>query len=436
MSPTEGSDGSQSNGIDTNTLSEQVKAQAMAQLLSDPEFLAKAFAQAQAQQTNDQAKWSNLYNIIMLKSKLPKFQPDNGENIRDFLEQLWDEISGSARNLCSWDLETKPLSDPQYNELLLLKLDYSVKRDVLQKFKSYDPVLTWKTVSKVKIGGILLELYGNKKPQISCVLETFAHNRFKKSPETSVVSFNCKWQEQLPLCLSPKTEEEKEAFHDLILRTAYYHALDDTYIQKELSNIPEEDQSLVKFQSEAIKAEARRIHFSDTAEKSVSLDSSSNISVNRTEYIPTPNRSRGRGYGNRRPRRGRGSGSGSGARGGAPAPAAAGGTQNDHRPPTHTPTPQYHQQAPHGGARGRGYPRQKYVPVCYICNIPGHYADKCYYKDQSYGNYGASANSKVNVDELYEEDSDAVDVNQFACDSGFTAFKFDVESSEKSVGAK
>ena len=59
---------------------------------------------------------------------------------------------------------------------------------------------------------------------------------------------------------SPRTEIEKDNFIDLIRRVAFYHSLDDIFLQKELSNIKESDQTLNKFHQEAMNAESRRLY--------------------------------------------------------------------------------------------------------------------------------------------------------------------------------
>ena len=68
---------------------------------------------------DDAQKWEKLYSMIKHKSKVVNFNPSsqsNRENIRDFLEKFWIDVSGSARNLCQWDLDKKPLTDLQYSE--------------------------------------------------------------------------------------------------------------------------------------------------------------------------------------------------------------------------------------------------------------------------------------------------------------------------------
>ena len=110
-----------------------------------------------------------------------------------------------------------------------------------------------------------------------------------------VRNFFCHWNEQLPLCVSPKTEPDRIKFVDLIKRTAFYHALDDSYLQKELSKIKESDQSLLKFQEEAINAEARRNHHRDVTEKSNILDATSELSVSKCDYYNQKGRNYRRG---------------------------------------------------------------------------------------------------------------------------------------------
>lgn len=416
--PTEGEEIIEPNTERTFT-EEEVKAMVAAEIqkvVSNPTFLASI----PPQNPNNAVKWSNIYKM-MQKSKLTSFSAFGKDNIRDFLEKFYDDLAASARNLCEWDLDTSPLSDAQYSELLQIKLEYTVKKDVVLKFNSYNPKLTWKTVTRAKLNAILLELYSNKEPQISSVLKAFSANRFKKAPEMSVETFNCKWQEQMPLCFFPETETEKDNFVDLIHRTIYFHALDDKGLQKELSNVAESEQSLAKFHAEAIKAESRRIHYNDTAEKTGSLDASSDISVNRSEYVPNRyvnNRARGRGN------RGnwRGSARGRGRGGMTPAQASGGGA---------TVTPMSQTQVPQGAARGRGASKQKrYMPRCYNCHVVGHTVDKC---PERY--YDAPGNSKMSVEEYYEEEEDseednleAAGVNKISCTNNneFTAFKFDV----------
>ena len=79
--------------------------------------------------------------------------------------------------------------------------------------------------------------------------------------------------------MKPKDDSEREKFVDLVLRTLFYFSLDDSYLQKKLSDISESDQTLLKFYETAILAEAQRLHYQETKEKAGILDSSSSVSV-------------------------------------------------------------------------------------------------------------------------------------------------------------
>ena len=94
----------------------------------------------------------------------------------------------------------------------------------------------------------------------------------------------------------PTTEAEMKKCIDLLQRTLFYHALDDAFLQKELSNIPECDQSLSKFHDEALKADAKRHHYRDATEKGNVLDASTSVSVNKVDHHDSY-RGRGRMHG-------------------------------------------------------------------------------------------------------------------------------------------
>ena len=58
-------------------------------------------------------------------------------------------------------------------------------------------------------------------------------------------------------------------------------------------------------------------------------------------------------------------------------------------------------------------------PVCYICDVIGHISTNCpnRYRKQTYENNGAPGNSKLSVEDIYEEeDLEQAGVNQVNCD--------------------
>ena len=115
------------------------------------------------------------------------------------------------------------------------------------KFTTQSPELTWDSVTKTQLHTLLIDQFGAKEPDIASLLTHFSTDRPKKSPETSVRNFYYKWYEQLPLCLKPSNDEERKKCIDLLHRTLFYHALDDPYLQKDISNLAEGAQTLKTF---------------------------------------------------------------------------------------------------------------------------------------------------------------------------------------------
>ena len=232
--------------------------------------------------TDTRADKLSQLNQQLRKGKLKDYKPASAENIRDWLSMCDNEIYSLASGVCKLDLTgSNDLNDFEYVELLKSKLDFRVVQELEQKFATQEPATSWSSVTKIKIKELLNEQFGTKEPEISSVLKIFGANRFKKPAEMSVRNYFCKWMDQLHPVFSPKTEAEKDKFIDLIKRSAFYHSLDDPYLQKELSNIKESEQSLSKFHQEAMSAEARRLQYQDTSEKANILDASQAVTVSK-----------------------------------------------------------------------------------------------------------------------------------------------------------
>ena len=198
-----------------------------------------------------QSQFSKLYEHMLSKSRLVPFK--STDDPIPWLENFNDYICRTAKNLCKINLVTQPLTDTEFVELLHIKLEYSVRTELDQKFDTLVPKLTWDKVKKTQITELLIAQFGTKEPEMSCLLNAFGPDRFKKAKDMAVKNFHPKWKEQLPKCLVPKTEEERVKLADLVLRTSSYHSLDDPYLQEECSKIPEDEQSIDKFYQAAIK---------------------------------------------------------------------------------------------------------------------------------------------------------------------------------------
>ena len=352
-----------------------------------------------------QAKFKELYKNISQKSKLKPFSPS--DDPREWLDVFEEEITSLAQNICGIDLATESLTDREFVELLRCKITNSVRKEILQKFDTFEPKLTFETVTKKQIADLLKEQFGAKEPDMSSFLTAFGPNRFKKTPEMPVKNFFCLWIDQLPPCLSPKTDQERIKAVDLMRRSAFYHSLDDKYLQEELSKVKESEQTLAKFREVAEIAEARRKHHQDIADKSDFINPKSDIGISKAEFYAA----RGRG--------GRRRGWNGVHRGVSADPGWPGRTPVGFQVPNSNVTPQSPPPPPSRGAsRGRGQPRtdRNFDPTitCFKCYAIGHKANRC--PNSNY--YGSpphrfsSDNSKVSVDEEYISSGDEYDMKK------------------------
>ena len=176
------------------------------------------------------------------------------------------------------------------------------------------------------------------------------------------------------------------------MRSAFYYGLDCAYLQKELSNIKEEDQSLKAFLDEAIAAEGRALHYKDTLNRGHALDSSTPSEVTAAKWNdpkPTYNKNNGNRRNNRRDGR---------KHNGAPhsAPNSGCAPASNHKVKGQP----YHQQHQHqrkqqqqhapqlGNTTPTGArPKQR----CYYCNKPGHKDYECRKKKDDQQNSASSA---------------------------------------------
>ena len=139
------------------------------------------------------------------------------------------------------------LERQEYVDLLKDKLDYQVLRRLETAFPARDPVLRWDTVTKAQLHKCLLDEFGPRESDVSAVLLQFGSGRCKKTSEMSVSEYFHLWQEQIPDCMSPSTDQERIKFVDLIRRSLFYYGLEDTYLQQQICDHKDDDPSLKKF---------------------------------------------------------------------------------------------------------------------------------------------------------------------------------------------
>ena len=226
-------------------------------------------------------KQANVFQNLQKTPKIKDFKLSTQDNIREWLLKIDNTIESLATAV---DLKVTDIKNFEYVNMIKSKLDYVIITELNLKFAAHSPdPLKWETITKVELHNILDEQFGIREPEVSAVLRIFGSNRLKKDDKTDVRNFYAEWYEDLPLCLKPSNAAENKKLVDLIHRTSFYFALDDQYIQKKLSDIPESEQTLLKFHEEAIKAESQRLHFQQANEKGGILEGSGSISVNKFE---------------------------------------------------------------------------------------------------------------------------------------------------------
>ena len=109
-----------------------------------------------------------------------------------------------------------------------------------------------------------------REPQVCSLLKLYSQDRLKKN-ELSCTSYFAKFKESLPPCLVCKTNDEYKDFYDLAIRSVYYLGLDNDYLQKELSKLPESDQTFQKFYEESCAAESHAKYYKDTQSRGHTL---------------------------------------------------------------------------------------------------------------------------------------------------------------------
>ena len=176
-------------------------------------------------------------------SKVKDFEHCEDADVKQWLRKFDMEVE-AVRKIVGLD---NALERAEYIDLLKGKLSYEVLRRLETAFPSRNPVLEWNTVTKVQLHKCLMDEFGPRESDVSAVLLQFGPNRCKKSAEMSVSEYYHKWQEQIPECMTPTTNQERVKFVDLIMRSLFYYGLEDTYLQQQICDSKDEDPTLKKF---------------------------------------------------------------------------------------------------------------------------------------------------------------------------------------------
>ena len=162
--------------------------------------------------------------------KLKDFKHSEESDIKQWLRKFDIEVV-EVKKIAGFNDD---LSRQEYVDLLKSKLDYQVLRRLDTAFPARDPVLAWNAVTKVQLHKCLMDEFGPRESDVSAVLLQFGPGRCKKSPNMSVSEYFHAWQDQVPECMSPSTDQERVKFVDLIWRSLFYYGLEDTYLQQQI----------------------------------------------------------------------------------------------------------------------------------------------------------------------------------------------------------
>ena len=227
-------------------------------------------------------KLEKLYGFFIKHTNLKQYKPYDSIDVRLWLNQFDAAVDLIASAGCNLDLTTNPLSSAEFAKLLKTKINYQVESEISQSLSAISR--DWSTASIAEVRTAMHQLYMRREPQVCSILKMFSIDRIKKG-NLSVSAYYAKWKENLAPCIDVKTDPEKIICHDLVLKASFYGGIDDPYIIKEISNIPEEKQTLKSMLEGALSAEARAIHLKDTLNRSHAIDNASELKTSTTSAV-------------------------------------------------------------------------------------------------------------------------------------------------------
>ena len=220
------------------------------------------------------AKLEKLYGFFIKHTKLKEYKPYDSIDVRLWLHQFYAAVDSIASAGCGLDLVAKPLTPAEFVKLLKTKINYQVESEILQSLRATGK--EWATATIAEVRTAMQQLYMRREPKICSILKLFSRDRLKKG-NLSVAAYYAKWKEDLPPFIDCKTDAEKIEFHDSFMTSSFYYGLEDPFLQKEVSNIPEEKQNLKSILEGSIAAEGRAIHFKDTLNRGHAIDCASEL---------------------------------------------------------------------------------------------------------------------------------------------------------------
>ena len=236
------------------------------------------------QPTPEEVKADKVQKLAVCMRKSNRVKPFRfDQDILVFLKRFKEELA-SLKSICGINFD---LSKEEYIPIFKACLDFAVLERLDQRFKRDDTnPITWAAVTIDQLHTLLKEEFGQKQTDVAEVLGMFGNSRHVKSPEKSVKDNFFEWEAAIPQIMKPSDDNERKEFVDLIFRSMYYISLEDTYLQKSLSDLKVAKPTLQAYFEEAVAAESRRKCYNDINSSSSKLESSKGVTISKSNWEP------------------------------------------------------------------------------------------------------------------------------------------------------
>ena len=208
------------------------------------------------QPTADEIRADKVQRLAVSMRKSNRVKPFKYDSdILVFLKRFQEELT----SLKSIHGINNDLTKDEYIPILRAALDFQVLDRLEQRFKRDDKnIITWAAVTIVDLHKLLIEEFGQKQTDVAQVLGQFGQSRIVKSPDQSVKDHFFTWESAIPDIMKPTTDPERKEFVDLMHRSLYFISLEDSFLQKSLTDLKVAKPTLQAYFEEAVAVESRR----------------------------------------------------------------------------------------------------------------------------------------------------------------------------------
>ena len=165
---------------------------------------------------------------IRKSNRLKPYKGNTDNDIELFLKKFTEELN-TIKVLVGINNE---LTRDEYVPLFRSCLDYPVVERVTQVLTSKNK--TWDNVTIEELKLYMKSEFGSRQTDVANVLKMFGPSRLTKRKYESAADHYFRFQQNIPECMKPVSDEDKDNYIDLVNRAMYFISLEDEYLQKEL----------------------------------------------------------------------------------------------------------------------------------------------------------------------------------------------------------